>query len=131
MLIFIEETSVLFILNSLLQTIPREYLASYHVRFCQVMNNHLGQGVEEVLRKQQTFIQNLSSYQIIRILVQGIAVSQGCRSGSELDPDSFGSVDPDPYSESGSGSRRAKMTHKSRKIKKFHVLKCWMYSFDS
>jgi hypothetical protein len=24
-------------------------------------------------------------------------------------------VDPDPYSESGSGSRRAKMTHKSRK----------------
>jgi hypothetical protein len=32
-----------------------------------------------------------------------------------LDPDSIGSVDPDPYSESGSGSRRAKMTHKSRK----------------
>jgi hypothetical protein len=30
-----------------------------------------------------------------------------------LDPDSIGSVDPD--SESGSGSRRAKMTHKSRK----------------
>jgi hypothetical protein len=29
------------------------------------------------------------------------------------DPDSIGSVDPD--SESGSGSRRAKMTHKSRK----------------
>jgi hypothetical protein len=24
-------------------------------------------------------------------------------------------LDPDPYSESGSGSRRAKMTHKSRK----------------
>jgi hypothetical protein len=40
---------------------------------------------------------------------------QGCVSGSELDPDSIGSVDPDPYSESGSGSRRAKMTHKSRK----------------
>jgi hypothetical protein len=32
--------------------------------------------------------------------------------------------------ESESGSRRAKMTHKNRKkIKKFHVLKCWMFSF--
>jgi len=41
---------------------------------------------------------------------------QGCGSGtgSGLDPYSIGSVDPDPYSESGSGSRRAKMTHKSR-----------------
>jgi hypothetical protein len=29
-----------------------------------------------------------------------------------------------------SGSRRAKMTHKSRKIKKFHVLKCLMFSFE-
>ncbi len=44
---------------------------------------------------------------------------QGCGSGSVsgsgLDPDSIGSVDPDQdrYSESGSGSRRAKMTHKS------------------
>ncbi len=36
---------------------------------------------------------------------------QGC--GSGLDPDPIGSVDPD--SESGSGSRRAKMAHKSRK----------------
>ena len=35
-------------------------------------------------------------------------------SGSVLDPYSIGSVDPDPYSESGSGFRRAKMTHKSR-----------------
>jgi hypothetical protein len=36
---------------------------------------------------------------------------------SDPDPDSIRSVDPDqdPYSESGSGSRRAKMTHKSRK----------------
>jgi hypothetical protein len=32
----------------------------------------------------------------------------------EPDPYSIRSVDPDPYSESGSGSRRAKMTHKSR-----------------
>jgi hypothetical protein len=33
--------------------------------------------------------------------------------GSGLDPDSIRSVDPDPYSESGFGSRRAKMTHKN------------------
>ncbi len=37
---------------------------------------------------------------------------QGCEFGSQLDPDPIGSVDP--YSESG--SRRAKMTHKSRKF---------------
>jgi hypothetical protein len=38
-------------------------------------------------------------------------------SGSVLDPDSMRSVDPNlnPLSESGSGSRRSKMTHKSRK----------------
>jgi len=45
-------------------------------------------------------------------------VIQGCGSGSELVPDSIGSVDP--YSESGSESRRAKMTPKSReKFKNF------------
>ncbi len=37
------------------------------------------------------------------------------------DPDSIGSVDPDPDSESGSG--RAKITHKSRIFFKVHVLK--------
>jgi hypothetical protein len=50
---------------------------------------------------------------------------QCCRSGSILDPDSIRSVDPDPdlYSESGSGSRRAKMIQKSRiKISCFAVL---------
>ncbi len=49
---------------------------------------------------------------------------QGFGSRSGLDPDSIRSVDPDPYSESGSGSRRAKMTHKSRKkeISCFEVL---------
>jgi hypothetical protein len=45
-----------------------------------------------------------------------IYFKQGCGSGyvsgSGLDPDSIGSVDPDP--EFGSGSRRAKITHKSR-----------------
>ncbi len=57
-------------------------------------------------------------------------------SRSVLDPYSIGSVDPDPdpYSKSGSrsGSRRAKMIHKSRKkLVKVHVLKCWMASFES
>ncbi len=35
--------------------------------------------------------------------------------GSGLDPDSIRLVDPYPYSESVTGSRRAKMTHKNRK----------------
>jgi hypothetical protein len=39
----------------------------------------------------------------------------GSGSVSVLDPDSIGSVDPDPCSESVSRFRRAKMTHKSRK----------------
>ncbi len=47
---------------------------------------------------------------------------QGFGSGSGLDPYSIGPVDPDPYSESGSGSRRAKITHKSRKNSCFEVL---------
>jgi len=46
----------------------------------------------------------------------------GSGSGFVLDPYSIGPVDPDPYSESGSGSRRAKMTHKSRKNLCFEVL---------
>jgi hypothetical protein len=41
--------------------------------------------------------------------------NQGCGSGSVLDPDSIGSVDPDPDSESASGSRQEKMAHNSRK----------------
>jgi hypothetical protein len=40
-------------------------------------------------------------------------------------------VDLDLDSGSGSGSRRAKMTLKKKKpIKKFYVLKCWMFSFE-
>jgi hypothetical protein len=31
---------------------------------------------------------------------------------------------------SGSGSRRAKMTHKSRKNLTVHDLKCWIASFE-
>jgi hypothetical protein len=46
-------------------------------------------------------------------------------SGSGSDPDSSVDPYPDPNSEYGSGSRRAKMTHKSRKnleISSFKVL---------
>jgi hypothetical protein len=35
-------------------------------------------------------------------------------------------VDPYSHWECGSGSSRAKMTHKNIKEKKFHILKCWM-----
>jgi hypothetical protein len=42
---------------------------------------------------------------------------QGCGSGSGLDPDSETCVDPDPYWESGSGSR-------GKKTKKFQWKKC-------
>jgi hypothetical protein len=49
-------------------------------------------------------------------------------------PDSIRSVDPDPDSELGSGSRsrsrRAKRPTKMEKVQKFHVLKCWMFSFE-
>ncbi len=51
-----------------------------------------------------------------------VRLNQGFGSGSVLDPSSIGPVDPDPYSESGSGSRRAKMTHKGRKNSCFEVL---------
>jgi hypothetical protein len=54
--------------------------------------------------------------------------SYGQCSGSVLDPDSIRSVHPDPGSESG--SRRTKMTHKNIKVKKIHVFKCWMFSFE-
>jgi hypothetical protein len=43
-----------------------------------------------------------------------------------LEPDLIRSVG------SGSGFWRAKMTHKgTKKIEKFHVTKCWMFSFES
>jgi hypothetical protein len=50
---------------------------------------------------------------------------QGCGSGSALDPDSIGSMDPD----SDPGGQ--KLPTKAEKIKNFHVLKCWMFSFAS
>jgi hypothetical protein len=46
------------------------------------------------------------------------------------DPDWIRSVDPYPDQESGSASRGAKITYKNLKIKKFHVFKCWMFSFE-
>jgi hypothetical protein len=39
--------------------------------------------------------------------------NKDCGTGSDLDPDLIGSVDPE--SGSGSGSRREKITHKRRK----------------
>jgi len=55
---------------------------------------------------------------IIIIIIFYDGSLQGCGPGSgfQLDPDSIGSVDSYPYTEFGSrsGSRRAKMTHKSR-----------------
>jgi hypothetical protein len=55
-------------------------------------------------------------------LDEHVSESQGFGSGSVLDPDSIGSVDPD--SESGSGSRRAKTTkvEKNSKNSCFEVL---------
>jgi hypothetical protein len=51
------------------------------------------------------------------------------RIGFGFDPGSIRSVDPE--SESGSGSRRATMAHINRKkVKKFHILQCWMFSFE-
>jgi hypothetical protein len=48
-------------------------------------------------------------------------IYQGCGSGS-------GSA---LICVAGSGSRRAKMNHKNRKkLKIFHVLECWMFSFE-
>jgi hypothetical protein len=44
------------------------------------------------------------------------------------DPDSITLVDPD--SGSGSGSSRQKLPIKTKKVEKFHVLKCWMFSFE-
>ncbi len=48
---------------------------------------------------------------------------QGCGSGSGLDPDSIGSVDPDPGGQ--------KCPTKVETNLKVHVLKCWMASFES
>jgi hypothetical protein len=54
------------------------------------------------------------------MITNGFGQGCGSGSGSVLDPYSIGSLDPDPdpYSEygSGSGSRRAKMTQKSRQL---------------
>jgi hypothetical protein len=63
---------------------------------------------------------------------------QGCGSGSGLDPDSIGSVDPDSESgiwirnpESGSGSRRAKIPTKVEKNLKISCFEVLDASFES
>jgi hypothetical protein len=62
----------------------------------------------------QKFLNCITLCQKYRIVKRFSGYDQGFGSGSGLDPDSIGPVDPDP--DSGSGSRRAKMTHKSRKF---------------
>jgi hypothetical protein len=59
----------------------------------------------------------ITGFRLLALNQTSFRLSQGCGSGSGslLDQDSIRSVDPDPYSESGSGYRRAKMNHKSRK----------------
>ncbi len=54
-------------------------------------------------------------------LISSPICNQGCGSGSGLDPDSIGSVDPDPGGQ--------KWPSKVEKNFKVHVLKCWMASF--
>jgi pimeloyl-ACP methyl ester carboxylesterase len=44
------------------------------------------------------------------------------------DPDLMGSLDPYPDPDSQSGSGRAKLPSKIKKMIKFHFLKCWMFS---
>jgi hypothetical protein len=69
---------------------------------------------------------------VLAVLFWGLKASPVACRVSDPDPDSIRPVDPDPDSESGSESRRAKMTHKRRKFfVKVHVLKCWMASFES
>jgi hypothetical protein len=57
-------------------------------------------------------------------------VAEGPQNSSAVDPDpnSMGSLDPYPGAQSG--SRRAKMTHKHKKVNKFNFLKCKMFYFE-
>ncbi len=41
-----------------------------------------------------------------------------------------GWIRPDQLWECGSGSGRARHPKKIEKVKKFHILKCWMFSFE-
>ena len=81
---------------------------------------NLGSGVREIRDPEWVKIRIRDPGYKSRIRNTGYR--QGFGSGSVLDPYSIGPVDPDPYSESGSGSRRAKMTHKRRKNSCFEVL---------
>jgi hypothetical protein len=49
---------------------------------------------------------------------------------SVVDTDSMGSLGPDPDSQSGSGTRRAKITQIYLKTFNKFLLKCWMFSFE-
>jgi hypothetical protein len=43
---------------------------------------------------------------------------------------SVSGMDPHRFWSAGSGSRRAKRPTKIEKVKKFHILKRWMFSFE-
>jgi hypothetical protein len=64
------------------------------------------------LRIHEKIKDDRKNFKMSRMMLFWTLLNQGCGSGSrsELDPDSIESMDPDPES----GSRRAKMTHKSR-----------------
>ncbi len=88
---------------------------------------------KRIFLTKRNFFKFISDPELIRSAKSRV-VDPDTDPGSGLDPYSIGSVDPDPvpYLESGSGSRRAKMTHKGRKkLVKVHVFKCWMASFES
>ncbi len=96
-----------------------EYFASHQI---SVYSSHVRKNDLVILHtfdiRSSDFRGNESSKSFLQDLLHSIL--QGFGSGSGLDPYSIGPVDPDPYSESG--SRRAKMTHKSRKNSCFKVL---------
>ncbi len=78
--------------------------------------SHKGVELTEIVLANKILTQNLCKKFNFQTEDNVLAGKQGCGSGSVLDPLSIGSLDPDPdpYSEYGSGSRRAKMTQKSR-----------------
>jgi hypothetical protein len=65
---------------------------------------------------------------IVMMMITIMREVQGCGSGSEIDPDSISSMDPDP--DPGRQKLPTKI-EKIKNIKKFHVLKYWMFSFES
>jgi hypothetical protein len=55
----------------------------------------------------------------------GDAINQGCGSGS-----GFELLDPDPHTNANPDLGGQKLSTKIEKSIDFHVLKCWMFSFE-